>query len=471
MATRTEPIDRPGHPLAASVAPPGDALAEDVVSRDVPAAGPGAGRTVPDTRDGAGGGILQSVRQYPVFRLLIAGSLLSSSAFWMYQVAVGWLALELTDSAMFVGLAGFAGGIPMLVLSIPAGVVIDRYDRRVVLLIAQVIVMAVSAVFAMLVWFDAMQPWSMLVLVTLYGIVMSFNFPTRSAMVAAMVRREDLANAVALNAATQNATRVIGPSLAGVLIALTGLAETFVLAAVLQLLALLTTRAMPSMAANRTATPASSPKGWEALTVGIRIVASSSYLAGLIVISLAPTIFVMPYINLMPVFARDVLSLGSSGLGVLLAAAGMGTVGGALSVARSARMQALPGIQVLLALGFTVGVVGFALSRSLWMAIPLLFLAGWMSAAFLAINQTAVQLAVDDDIRGRVLSVSLLIWGMLPIGQLAVGVLAERIGTPSALVLSCVLSLLSIVLIAQRYPWLRRTRAEDETGAVVAVVR
>lgn len=479
MATRTEPVDLPG-PLAAlssplhRINPPVEDAPELVTDAD-----PDTPHPVPDPRDGAaGGGILHSVRRYPVFRLLISGSLLSSSAFWMYQVAVGWLALELTDSAMFVGLAGFAGGIPMLILSIPAGVIIDRYDRRQVLLIAQTVVMVVSAIFAALVWFNAIHPWSMLVLVTLYGIVMSFNFPTRAAMVAAIVRRDDLANAVALNAASQNATRVIGPSLAGVLIALTGTAETFVLAAVFQLLALLTTRAMPSMAAGRAAVAnaasssgARATKGLEALTVGVRIVAGSRYLTGLIILSLAPTIFVMPYINLMPVFARDVLDFGSTGLGILLAATGLGTVGGALSVARSGRMQTMPGIQLLMALAFTVAVSGFALSRSLLIALPLLFVAGWASAAFLAINQTAVQLSVDDDIRGRVLSVSLLIWGMLPIGQLAVGTLASRIGTPSALVFSCVLSLLSIVLIAQRYPWLRRTIADEDRVVVVAVVR
>lgn len=477
MATRPQTIDPTGGRVPAPPSRTGGPDDGSASERDVAAAeGDGSGaHATPDARDGAGGGILQSVRRYPVFRLLIAGSLLSSSSFWMYQVAVGWLALELTDSAMFVGLAGFAGGIPMLVLSIPAGVIIDRYDRRAVLLAAQAIVMVVSAVFAALVWFDLIQPWSMLLLVTLYGIVMSFNFPTRAAMVAAIVRREDLANAVALNAATQNATRVIGPSLAGVLIALTGTAETFVLAAILQFLALLTTRAMPAMAAAAraavTSPAARGPKGWEALTVGVRIVAGSPYLTGLIVLSLAPTIFVMPYINLMPVFARDVLGLGSSGLGVLLAATGLGTVGGALSVARSGRMQGMAGIQVMMALAFTVGVIGFVLTRSLWMALPLLFIAGWASAAFLAINQTAVQLSVDDEIRGRVLSVSLLIWGMLPIGQLAVGTLAGRIGTPQALLFSCVLSLLSIALIARRYPWLRRAMAEEERVVVVSTIR
>ena len=158
------------------------------------------------------GGILQSWQVYPAFRLLLLGTLATNSAFWMYQVAVGWLALQMTDSPFFVGLAGFVGGIPLLLCSLPVGVIIDRYDRRSILLVAQVGVMVVSGVFALLVGIDRLAPWSLLVLVALYGAVMSFIFPTRTALVPSLVRREDLANGVALNSASQNATRVVGPS-------------------------------------------------------------------------------------------------------------------------------------------------------------------------------------------------------------------------------------------------------------------
>lgn len=397
-------------------------------------------------------GMSQVLRDFPAFRLLLLGTLATNTAFWMYQVAVGWLALELTDSPLFVGLAGFTGGIPMLLFSIPAGVVIDRYDRRRVLMIAQCGVMLISGVFAAMVGADLIRTWSILVLVAVYGSMMTFIFPVRTAMVPSLVDRQDIAVAVALNSAVQNATRVVGPSLAGVLIALIGVSETFAVAAVLQALALVATFRLPSGVSDQ------STRGgtrWDALTLGFRIVAGSPYLLALIVLALAPTVLVMPYINLMPIFARDELDLGATGLGVLLASTGLGTVAGALSVARSPALRVRPGAQVLTAIGFAVGVLVFALTPNVPLATLLLFAAGWMSAAFLAINQTSLQLSVDDDVRGRVLSIYLLTWGMLPIGQLAVGALADAIGAPSAMAVSCLVAITCIGAIAARFPTLR----------------
>ena len=173
---------------------------------------------------------MQSLRLYRTFRLLLLGTMATNTAFWMYQVAVGWLALEITDSPFFVGLAGFAGGIPLLIFGLPAGLIIDRFDRRTILMIAQLGVMAVAAAFAIFVATGIIDQWSILVLVAIYGTIMAFIFPTRTAIVPNLVERADLANAVALNAAGQNATRVFGPTIAGVLIATLGVAETFAIA-------------------------------------------------------------------------------------------------------------------------------------------------------------------------------------------------------------------------------------------------
>jgi MFS family permease len=394
------------------------------------------------------GGMLHSIQAYPAFRMLMLGTLGSSSAFWMYQVAIGWLALELTDSPLFVGLAGFVGGIPLLLCSIPAGVVIDRYDRRIVLLLAQAGVMVVSAVLATLIAIDAIEPWSLLALVALNGTIMTFIFPVRTAMVPGLVERADLANAVALMSATQNATRVFGPSLAGVLIATIGTSSTFAAAAIAQGLALLGIWQLPE---SRSAPSTASGSRWDNVTLGFRVVAATPVLMALIVLALAPTVLVMPYINLMPVFARDVLGLGATGLGVLLASTGLGTVAGALAVARSSSLRAHPRLQALMAVGWSLGVVAFAFTTHVLVAVPVLFVAGWLSAAFLAINQTALQLEVDDAVRGRVLSIYLLTWGMLPIGQLGVGALADVIGTPIALAASCLLAVACIGLIVRRF--------------------
>src|SRR5829696_8342585 len=371
------------------------------------------------------GGMLHSVRRYPHFRMLLFGTLASNTAFWMYQVAVGWLALEMTDSPFFVGLAGFASGIPVLLFSLPAGVTIDRFDKRIVLGAAQTGIMLVAGLISLLVALELLHRWSLLILVFIYGTIMSFIFPTRTALVPSLVARDDLANAVALNAATQNATRVVGPSLAGVLIAVTGVWETFAVAALLQVFALATTVRLPS---SEPAPPARGSGGWRSLTVGLRVVFGDPFLSALIVIALVPTVFVMPYINLMPVFARDELDLGSSGLGFLLASVGIGTVAGALSVAQSPRIRGYPGAMVGTAVMFALMVLAFSLTSFVPLAVALLFVAGWMSAVFLAVNQTSLQLRVADEVRGRVLSIYLLTWGMLPLGQLAVGALAGVIG-------------------------------------------
>ncbi len=397
-------------------------------------------------------GMLHSLQVYPAFRLLLLGTLATNSAFWMYQVSAGWLALQLTDSPLFVGLTGFAGGIPLLVVSLPAGVVIDRFDRRKVLRAAQSGVMVVAGLYAILVDTGSIRPWSILVLAAAYGTVMSFIFPTRTTIVPSLVQRVDLANAVALNAAGQNATRVVGPSLAGILIAAIGVSGTFAVAAAMQILALYSTSRLPASASEERAR---SSTGGTSLTVGLRIVARDPFLVALILMALATNVLVMPYINLMPVFARDELDVGSSGLGMLLASTGLGTVAGALSVARSRRLTTWPGVQIMTAAGFVVLVLIFAMTPGVPVAALILFAAGWMSATFLAINQTALQLRVDDEVRGRVLSIYLLTWGMLPIGQLTVGAMANQFGAPLAMVVACSVALALIGIIGRRYPSLR----------------
>jgi MFS family permease len=395
------------------------------------------------------GQMAHSLRAYPAFRLLLLGTLATNSAFWMYQVAVGWLALQLLDSPLFVGLTGFAGGIPILICSLPAGVIIDRFDRRTVLLLAQLGVMVIAAAFAVLVGLEWIAPVSTVILAAAYGTVMAFIFPTRTTIVSTLVTREDLANAVALNAAGQNATRVIGPALAGVLIALIGIAGTFAVAALLQILALAATVRLPRRAS---AGPISGGMGWRGLTLGARIVTHDGVMARVILLAAATNILVMPYLNMMPVFARDTFAVDSFGLGLLLASTGLGTVVGALWVAQSSRLGGWERAPLVTATVFTILVFLFALTPNLPLALTLLFVAGVVSAAFLALTQTIIQLRADDAVRGRVLAIYLLTWGLLPLGQLAVGAAAERIGPSLAMAGACGLALLSIAVVARRFP-------------------
>jgi MFS family permease len=381
------------------------------------------------------------------------GTLASSTAFWMYQVASGWLALQLLNSPLFVGLTGFAGGIPLLIFSIPIGMIIDRFDRRRILLSAQVGVAGIAALFAFMVGFDLIAPWSLLFLAACYGTAMSFIFPTRTTIVPSLVERDNLANAMALNAAGQNATRVVGPALAGVLIATVGISGTFIIVAILQLLGLLTTVRLPSI--GKPATPQGESRS---PLIGLRVVLADPFLVNLMLLALATNILVIPYLNMMPVFAQDELGLGATGLGVLLASTGLGTVAGALTVARSRRLVAWGHAQAVTAAGFAFLVLIFALTPVVPLAVPLLFAAGWLSACFLSISQTVLQLRVDDHVRGRVLSIYLLSWGIMPVGQLAIGALANRMGAPLAVALACSLSLALIGLIT-----LRKVSGSDAT--------
>lgn len=397
-------------------------------------------------------GMFQSLSAYRGFRMLFLGTMATNSAFWMYQIAVGWLALQRTDSPLFVGLTGFAGGIPLLLFALPSGVIIDRVDRRMVLMAAQAGVMVVATAFAIMIATDAIRPWSILALAFLYGTVMSFIFPTRNAIVPNLVERRDLVNAVALNAAGQNSTRVVGPSLAGVLIAAIGVSSTFAVAAVMQIAALLWTARLPRMAADVAARTTSLRRN---LAEGVEAVTRDGFLKGLILLATLVTVLIMPYINLMPVFARDEMGLGATGLGVLMACSGLGSVGGALAVARWRRLGYLPGIQIWSALAFAGLVLAFALTPTFIPAGLLLFAAGAVSAAYMAINQTVLQLRVDDAVRGRVLSIYLLTWGMLPLGQLPLGAIADRVGAPAATAGASVVAAILIGLVALRYPSLR----------------
>ncbi len=178
--------------------------------------------------------------------------------------------------------------------------------------------------------------------------------------------------------------------------------------------------------------------------------ARDPFLLNLILLAVTTNVLVMPYIAMMPVFARDELNVGSTGLGLLLASTGLGTVAGALAVAASRRFGSWARAQVVTAATFAGLVLIFALTSVVPLAVLLLFAAGWMSASFMAITQTALQLRVDDEVRGRVLSIYLATWGMLPFGQLAVGAIADRIGAPLATAGACAVALCGIGLIARR---------------------
>lgn len=404
--------------------------------------------------------MFDSIRVYPSVRQLWVGTLATNTAFWMYQIALGWLALDMTDSAYFVGLSGFFGGIPIFILALPAGFIVDRFPKRNVLLGAQVGVMTAAALFAIMIYTDTITELWVLILAFAYGSSMAFIFPTRHAIIPALVEKKDLGNAIALNAAGQNATRVFGPSLAGLLIATVGLTGTFVVAAALQIIALLSTMRLPRAA--EAPQSGARPRMLASVREGLVYVARDPMLTGLILLATIATVFIMPYLNLMPVFARDELSVGSQGLGLLMACAGIGSVAGALSVAAFRTAVTRPGFQIIACAGFAVIVLIFSQTPWVAPAALLLGLSGLFSATFLAVNNTVLVMRAADEVRGRVLSINMLTWGLLPVGQLPIGWLADRVGAPNAATIACLLAVLLVLLLAWRVPHLRPGSEQPE---------
>ncbi len=395
-------------------------------------------------------GMLHSLRVYAGFRILFSTTVATNASFWMWQLVTGWLALLLTDSAFFVGLVGFLGGIPMLLASLPAGVVIDRVDRRLVLILAQLCVTLVGALVTLMLWRGWLADWHLLIAVFLTGTAMSFVFPTRNAMVADLVERSDLANAVALNSAGQNAPRVIGPALAGPLVGGIGVTATLALCVLLQLVSVAISWRLPSRPA-----PRHSRSLLGSFTEGLTVIWRSDYLLALLTLAALPTMLIMPYVNLLPVFARHELGMGSGGLGMLMALGGLGGLCGALAVASWRLLAESPRMLLVSLLGFGLAVLAFAHAPATWLAALFLFLAGFVSSVYMSANNTLLQLHVDDEVRGRVLSVYLLTWGLLPLGTLPAGAIADAWGAPVAVTILTLLALAAVGLTALRFPILR----------------
>lgn len=418
----------------------------------VPAPSPGVSATplAPASLPLAGGGLFSALSRYPVYRRLWVGSLASSLGQWMQQVALGWLALELTDSPAFVGLVGFTAGVPFLLVAIPAGAVIDRVDRRNLLLTCQALAATLAVLVAVDVLSGNVQSWHLLAAAVLNGSLQAIMLPTQQSLVPMLVRREDLTNAVGINSAGQNMTRVVGPSITGVIIGTVGTGPAFLLqaAAIVTTFLLVRTVKLPVREAGAPA----SPKG---IFEGIRLIARRDDLRTLFLLACIPTLFVFPYVQFLSIFARDILKIGPGGLGLLMASSGLGAVTGSLLVA--SRRHMLGAGRVLLAVIVSYGavVMGIALSPVVFLTVPLLFIAGMMGAGYMSASNALVQLRVDDQVRGRVMSAYFLSFGLMPIGAMPMGIVADHLGTRTAVALGAVLSSVIAAIAGSRSRALR----------------
>jgi MFS family permease len=384
-----------------------------------------------------------------MFRRLWLGAFASSVGQWMQQVALGWLALVMTDSPGFVGIVTFSAGLPFLVVAPLGGSLIDRVDRRKLMLVCQALALLLATTLAADIMAGFVQPWHLLLAAFLNGSLLALLSPTQQSLVPMLVPREDLTNAIGLMSAGQNLTRVAGPSVAGIMIGALGLGPTFLAqaAAVAVSIYFVFGVVLPPRAARATT--------GRGVFDGIRLIASRPDLRGLFLLAAIPTFFVFPYIGFLNIFARDILKIGAEGLGLLMAVSGGGAVVGSLLVAAARRTEGVGRLLLALTVAYGIAIVGVAYSLALWITLPLMFAGGLLGAGTMSGTNAMLQHRISDDIRGRVMGAYMLTWGLMPLGALPMGLLADRVGTPTAVAAGAVASSLLAAVLGFLSPALR----------------
>jgi MFS family permease len=390
------------------------------------------------------------------YRLFFAGQTVSLVGSWMTRIATSWLVYRLTGSALLLGLVGFAGQIPSFLLSPVAGVLVDRWDRHRLLVVTQVLAMLQSAALAWLALAGVINIWHVLGLSLFQGLINAFDMPARQAFVVEMVeRREDLPNAIALNSSMVNAARLLGPSIGGVIIAAVGEGWCFALDAV-SYLAVIASLLLMRLAARRRAVPKGA-KVLPELRAGWSYVAGSVPIRSILLLLALVSLVGMPYTVLMPIFASTVLHGGPHTLGFLMAATGVGALLGAVFLASRRSVLGLGRVVPLMSGLFGAGLIGFSLSRSLWLSLALLLVTGIGFMVQMAASNTLLQTLVEDDKRGRVMSFyTMAIMGVTPFGSLLAGALAHRMGAPRTLLFGGIGCIAAALWFASLLPDLRQ---------------
>ncbi len=388
------------------------------------------------------------------FRLFYAGQSLSLVGTWMQRVAVGWLVYRITDSPLLLGVVSFAGQIPSFLLAPVAGALADRGDRRRMLVATQALAMAQALILAALVLGERVEVWQVVALSAVLGVVNGFDMPIRqSFMIEMLDDRTDLSNAIALNSTMVNGARMLGPVIAGLLVAAVGEGVCFLANGVSYLAVIGSLLAM--RVAPRPARGASSPM-WQGIAEAYRYVRDFEPMRALLLLVGLFSLAGMPYAVLMPVVARDILGGGPATLGFLMGAAGLGAFLGAVTLASRRSLAGLGRGLAVASLGFSAALIALGWSRGLALSLPLMALVGLGQMVVFAGSNTLLQSLVEDDKRGRVMSFyTMAFMGCGPLGYLASGWLAGRLGTPWTLTVCGLVFAVGAVAFGRRLPVLQ----------------
>ena len=404
------------------------------------------------------------------FRLFISGQLLSLIGTWVQSVAQSWLVYRLTGSSVMLGLVGFASQLPYLLLSPVAGVIADRVNRRNLVTLTQILAAIQAVVLAVLTLTGTVKPWQIFCLALGLGIVGVFDMTGRQSFLVEMVGKEDLMNAIALNSSVYNSGRVLGPAIAGVLVAVIGEGWCFVVNAIsflgviagLQMMRLPAHLPHPSVAS-----------GWQRFSEGWNYVSTDRPSRSLLLLLGISSIANYPFLVLMPIFADRILHGGPQTLGLLMSATGVGAVVGAIYMAARTGLRGLSRTIVVSTLVYSVALFLFALSRNTQFSILMLAVTGAGLLLSVAGTNTALQTIVPDALRGRVVGFyGMMLMGMAPLGSLLGGWLAGLIGAPYTVALGAVVCIFAALTFNRRRPIIRaallRSSIADATGMMAA---
>ena len=392
------------------------------------------------------------------YRLYWFGMLVAIIGWQVQMVAQAWLVYQMTDSAALLGLVGLTQAVPTIVLTLFGGVVADRVDRRQLIMVTQAATGLLIFLLATLVVTDLIRLWHIFAIALLVGAVWAFDQPARMALIPHLVEREDLMNAVAMGSMVWQSSRIVGPAVAGVIIAAVGIAPCFYLTTFGMLAMVL---AVKAVRVPQVAPPPGGQNVLQNLSEGIGYILRNPVFSTLIGLTFFNSLFGMSYVIMLPVFARDVLDVGSEGYGFLMGISGVGALLGTMVLATLGNVRQKGLLMLTGAAGFGGLIVLFSLSRFYPLSLVLLFTMGAVNSAYMTTVNTLLQSLVPDELRGRVMGIYSLTWSLMPVGGFLAGAFAAAfadpaVGAPLAIGLGGTLVAVMALTLAATSPRLRR---------------
>ena len=387
------------------------------------------------------------------FQLFFSGQLISLIGTWMQMIAEWWLVYRLTGSSLLLGTVGFASQIPVFLVAPIGGTVADRHNRRNLVVATQATAMVLAFLYAGLTLSGRIRVWEIMVLAACLGVVNAFDIPARQAFLVDMVGKEDLMNAIALNSSMFNGARIVGPAIAGILVAKIGEGWCFFANAV-SYIAVITGLLM--MVVPKFVPQASTTSPTQNIIEGFQYARATKPIQALLLLVGLVSLVGMPYAVLMPIFADRILHVGAQGLGWLMGATGIGALIGALTLATKKGVRGLGTWVAVCSAGFGGALILFSSSRTLWLSLLFLVPVGLFMMVQMASTNTLIQSMVPDRLRGRVMALySMMFMGMAPFGAFFAGAMAEHIGAPLTLAIGGVVCLGGAGFFALKLPVLR----------------